>query len=68
MDSLDLDLDNYELPDLLNLFKLDYNFKTEDLKQAKRMVLMTHPDKSQLPKEYFLFFSKAYKIIYSIYE
>jgi hypothetical protein len=31
-------------------------------------VLKTHPDKSNLPKEYFLFFSKAYKIIYSIYE
>ena len=68
MNNLDLNLDNYDLPDLLNLFKLDYNFQTEDLKQAKRMVLMTHPDKSQLPKEYFLFFSKAYKIIFSIYE
>jgi hypothetical protein len=29
---------------------------------------MTHPDKSNLSKEYFLFFSAAYKIIYSIYE
>ena len=68
MDSLDLDLDNYDLSDLLNLFKLDYNFTTENLKQAKKMVLMTHPDKSQLPKEYFLFFCKAYKIIFSIHE
>ena len=68
MNTIDLDLDNYDLSDLLNLFKLDYNFQKEDLKQAKRMVLMTHPDKSKLPKEYFLFFSKAYKILYSIHE
>ena len=68
MDTIDLNLDNYDLSDLLNLFKLDYNFTTENLKQAKKMVLMTHPDKSQLPKEYFLFFCKAYKIIFSIHE
>ena len=30
--------------------------------------MKTHPDKSNLDKEYFLFFSKAYKIIYSIHE
>ena len=68
MNNLDLDLDNYDLPDLLNLFKLDYKFTEENLKQAKKMVLMTHPDKSKLPKEYFLFFCKAYKIIYSIHK
>lgn len=67
-DSLDLNLDNYELADLLELFKLDYDFGHDDLKQAKRMVLQTHPDKSKLPKEYFLFFSSAFKVIYSIYE
>ncbi len=68
MENLDLDLENYDLPDLLNLFKLDYKFTEENLKQAKKMVMMTHPDKSRLPKEYFLFFSKAYKILYSIYK
>ena len=68
MDNLDLNLDNYELQDLLNLFSLSYNFTEIDLKRAKKIVLKTHPDKSGLPKEYFLFFSKAYKIIYSIHE
>ena len=67
-DTIDLELDNYELPDLLELFKLDYDFSQEDLKKAKRMVLQTHPDKSKLPKEYFLFFSSAFKVIHSIYE
>ena len=32
------------------------------------MVLKTHPDKSKLEKEYFLFFTAAFKIIVSIYE
>ena len=53
MDDLDLDLNNYELDDILNLFKLDYNFDEAALKQAKKIVLQTHPDKSKLPKEYF---------------
>lgn len=65
---LDLDLDNYDLEDLLNLFKIPYNFDKDELKSAKRMVLQMHPDKSKLPKEYFLFFSSAYKVIYSIYQ
>lgn len=63
-----MNIDNYELQDLLDLFHLDYNFNEEDLKKTKKTVLMTHPDKSKLSKEYFLFFSAAYKIIYSIYE
>ena len=67
-DGIDLNLDNYELQDLLNLFKLDYNFSLEDLKQAKKMVMKTHPDKSNLPKEYFLFFCSAFKVIVSIHK
>ena len=65
---IDLDINNYELTDILDLFKLNYNFNKEDLKKTKKMVLKSHPDKSGLDKEYFLFFTKAYKIIYSIYE
>jgi len=68
METIDLNLDNYELVDLLNLFKLEYDFDEKDLKNAKKIVLQTHPDKSSLDKEYFLFFSKAYKVLYSIYE
>ena len=67
-DEIDLDLNNYELQDLLDLFKLDYNFKSDDLKRAKKMVMQTHPDKSRLPKEYFLFFSSAFKLVYSIHQ
>jgi hypothetical protein len=67
-DELDLNLENYDLNDLLSLFRLQYNFTEDDLKRAKKMALMTHPDKSRMDKKYFLFFTSAYKIIYSIYQ
>jgi hypothetical protein len=67
MESLDLNIDNYNLPDILALFKLPTLFNDDDLKRAKHAVLKTHPDKCQLPKEYFLFFTKAYRIVHQIY-
>lgn len=67
MDSLDLNIDNYNLSDILSLFHLPTLFNEDDLKRAKLTVLKTHPDKSQLPKEYFLFFTKAYRILHQIY-
>jgi len=69
MDSnIDLDINNYKLIDILNLFKLNYNFSKCELKNTKRMVLKTHPDKSNLDQKYFLFFIKAFKILLQIYE
>ena len=67
MDDLDLDINNYELNDILNLFKIPSNFTEDHLKQCKKAVLKTHPDKSGLDKEVFLFFSKAYKILFQIH-
>ena len=66
-ENLDLNIQNYNLNDLLNLFKLNTNFTEEDLKNAKKIVLKTHPDKSKLDKKYFLFFSSAYKIVFQLY-
>jgi hypothetical protein len=68
MANIDLNIENYELADLLALFKLDFEFNADDLKRVKKMVMQTHPDKSALDKTYFLFFSAAYKIIFSVYE
>lgn len=68
MENLDLDIQNYNLNDILKLFNLNYNFTIDDLKKSKRIVLKTHPDKSGLDKKYFLFFSKAYKMIYHIHD
>lgn len=67
LENLDLNIQNYNLNDLLNLFKLKNNFTEEDLKNAKKIVLKTHPDKSNLDKKYFLFFSSAYKIVFQLY-
>lgn len=65
---LDLDLDNYSLNDILDLFNLNTNFTAVELKEAYKQVLYTHPDKSNLDKKYFLFFSKAFKILKQIYD
>lgn len=65
--SLDLDINNYGLEELVNIFKIPIMFTSYDLQQAKKLVLRSHPDKSGLDKEYFLFFSDAYKILYKIY-
>ena len=56
-------MDHYDLDDLLSLFKLRANFTQEEFKAAKRIVLAVHPDKSGLGSEYFVFFSKAYKLL-----
>ena len=64
---LDLDITNYDYEDILKLFKITKHFSAEDLKNAKKQVLASHPDKSGLDKSYFLFFSSAYKILFSIY-
>ena len=66
-ENLDLDIENYSLDELLCLFNIPFDFTRKDLKTAKKIVLMTHPDKSGENKEIFLFFSKAYKLIYSLY-
>ena len=65
---IDFNINNYNLDDILNLFKLDKNFTFNDLKNAKKYVLMLHPDKSGLDKEYFLFYTKAFRVINNIYE
>ncbi len=65
---MDLNIENYDLDDILKLFKMSKNFTEEDLKSAKKIVLKTHPDKSGLPPEYFRFYSQAYKKVYFIWK
>ena len=67
MEAVDLNIDNYDYEDILNLFSLNHDFGESGLKNAKKIVLATHPDKSGLNKEYFLFFSKAFKILNFVY-
>ena len=71
----DLNIDNYTMDDIYHLFKIQNNGKNatnfldeETMKRAKRVVLLTHPDKSRLDAKYFLFYCKAYKKLYAMYE
>jgi hypothetical protein len=69
LNELDLEIENYSLADLYKLFNIvDGDLNDNTLKQAKQIVLKMHPDKSRLDSKYFLFFSKAYKQLYGIYE
>lgn len=67
MDDFDLDIDNYNIEDILELFNLTFDFGHQDLKNAKLVALKTHPDKSGLDQNIFLFFIKAYKVLEEIY-
>ena len=62
-----LDVTMYSLKEILDLFHLDYDISIEDLKRAKKQVLSTHPDKSKLSSDYFLFFKKAFDIVVQFY-
>jgi len=63
-----LNIHMYSLDELLGLFDLSYDMSIEDLKRAKKKVLMLHPDKSKLSADYFLFYKKAFEIVVQFYE
>ena len=64
-----LNIQSYSLDEMLGLFELDsYDISIENLKVAKRKVLMLHPDKSKLDAKYFLFYKKAFDVIVQFYD
>ena len=63
-----LNIHMYNLQEILGLFDLTYAITIDDLKRAKKKVLMLHPDKSRLSPDYFLFYKKAFDIILQLYE
>lgn len=66
--SIDLDIDNYSCDDLFNLLGIQGRTLDETLmKSVKKVVLKTHPDKSNLHPDYYIFFSKAYNRLHAIY-
>jgi hypothetical protein len=67
--NVDLNIENYSLDDIYNLFNIKTQLLNEDtMKYAKNIVLQTHPDKSKMDSKFFLFYSSAYKKLYAIYE
>jgi hypothetical protein len=67
-ENLNLNLNEYGYNELLALFSLEPGFDYNDLKRAKQVLVTVHPDKSDLPLEYFRFFLSAYKTILAIYK
>ena len=64
-----LQIQSYSFDELLELLDIrSYDFSIEDLKRAKKKVLMLHPDKSRLGPEYFLFYKKALEIVVQFYD
>ena len=65
-----LDVQTYSFQEILALFHLETctQITLEDMKQAKKIVLGMHPDKSQLPPEYFLFYKRALDIVVDFYQ
>lgn len=64
---IDLNEENYDYDALLNLFALNPNFSKLQLKEAKRKVLMLHPDKSGLSAEIYMFMMKMYLKLEEVY-
>jgi hypothetical protein len=67
--NFDLNIDNYNMKDIFNLFNIHFEILDENvMKEAKKFVLKTHPDKSGLDPKYFLFYSSAYKKLFTVFE
>ena len=66
--SHNLDIYTYSFTDILDIFHLKSDFGEIELKRAKLVALKTHPDKSGLPPQYFLFYKKAFDIVLEYYK
>jgi hypothetical protein len=65
-----LNIHMYSLDEIIALFDIKNatQISIDDLKRARKKVLMLHPDKSRLGPEYFLFYKKAFDIVVKYYE
>jgi hypothetical protein len=66
--SYNLNIHAYSFEEMLGIFGLTYEISLEDMKRAKKQVMMSHPDKSNLPNEYFQFYRQAYAMVLTHYE
>jgi hypothetical protein len=62
---MDLDINNYSYGDLLNVFKIAND---DSLENIEKMNMLLETIKRSYPKEIVYFFTKAYNIIYSIFQ
>lgn len=55
-----LNINDYSMREILELYELSDNPSQADLQDAKKRMLMMHPDKSQMDPEYFRFYRGCY--------
>jgi len=67
-DDLDLDINNYNYNEILELLNLNNNFNEHDLKESKKLILKLHPDKCNIKKEIFIFYSEVYNLVYKVWK
>jgi len=65
-----LDINQYSIDELFQLFKIPPKTKLTEkhLIDAKRMMLKSHPDKSNLPPSYFILFKDGYNKLVELYQ
>jgi hypothetical protein len=64
-----LDVNAYSLRELLALFDISsYTPSLDEMRKAKKKMLMTHPDQSRLPSTYYIFYRQAYEVILTFYQ
>jgi len=68
MSDIDLDIKNYTIIDIIQLFKLDEDIDKEELSIALDKLIQIHPTNSGLSNSYFNFFLKAYKLLVKHYK
>ena len=56
MENLDLDINNYDLDDILSLFNISYNYDSNDIKKCRETMLKLHPYKCNLESNYYDFY------------
>jgi hypothetical protein len=66
---LDLNLQNYDIYDLLNIFHLEWNFQEKQLQQCKQKVNALHPSNTGKDTQmYYGIFSQVYKLLECVLE
>ena len=68
MENYELNIDSYSLEELLAVFKISLPLTDLSLENAKRKMLMAHPDKSGLNSAVFVFFKTAYERLKGLHD
>lgn len=63
-----LDITNYSFIDILSLFRLNIDYSLTDLQRIKQKLIELHPDKSNMPVDYYVFYKKAFNILAERYK